>query len=128
MWNFIAGIIGNLIASAIELGFRWLWKHGSTKQLFGLQWKLSGDVWWLACDLHTVKMQPMLNNPQKVPVAISQAMSHAQAIGADQEELTWIETLSEINPADARKLQEAVDPIIAHFGKLAELNQPDFKP
>jgi len=128
MWNFIVGIIGNLVASLIVVGVNWLLKHGNPKQISALQWKLSGDVWWLACDLHTVKMQPMLNNPQKVPTAITQAEKHAQRIGADDGMLSRIEALRTINPTDARKLQEAVDPIIASFGKLAELNQPDFKP
>jgi len=128
MWNFIVGVIGNLVASLIVAGANWLLKHGSTKQISDLQWKLSGDVWWLACDLHTVKMQPMLNNPHKVPTAITQAEKHAQRIGANDGMLSRIEALRQINPTDATRLREAVDPIIHAFGKLAELNQPNFKP
>jgi hypothetical protein len=33
MWSFILGIIGNLIASAIEWGLQWLWKHRLVRQL-----------------------------------------------------------------------------------------------
>jgi hypothetical protein len=49
------------------------------------------------------------------------------AIAADQDAISRIKMLNAINPSDAKRLQEAVDPIIAHFGKLAELNQPDLK-
>ena len=128
MGNFILGIVGNLIASAIEVGFRWLWRHGQSGRIAEIRWKLSGDVWWLACDLHTIKLQPMLHHPDRVQGAISQALKHAQAIGANQDSLSRINRLIEINPTDGTKMQQEVDPIIAHFGKLAELNQSHFKP
>jgi hypothetical protein len=128
MWSFVLGIVGNLIASAIEVGFRWLWRSGQIERIAEIRWKLSADVWWLACDLHTIKLQPMLHHPDRVPDAISQALKHAQAIGADQDAISSIQTLSEINPTDATKLQQEVDPIINYFAKLAEVNQPDFNP
>jgi hypothetical protein len=91
-----------------------------------IKWNLSGNVWWFACDLHSVKLQADLGRTAKVRDAICKAQGHARTIGVDKEILAQIQKLNDIDPTDKAAIRDAVDCIIDRVGKIAAKSQPSF--
>jgi hypothetical protein len=126
LWETLIGAAGNFVFLVATLSFAYLKRQWIGKQLSRLRWGLAADVWWLACDLHSIKLQADLERPLKVRDAICKASGHAQAIGM-KDVVLQIQALYEVNPARKALVRDKVDAIIDYCGKLAELSQPNFK-
>jgi hypothetical protein len=127
-WDFLLGVVIGILSNFATLGVLYVKRHWVAKELGVINWKLSGDVWWFCCDLHSIKLQADLGRPGKVREAIDAALRHAKAIGADKDAMSQVAALRGINPADKKTIQERVDAIIDNFGKRAISSQPGFKP
>ncbi|MCU1296907.1 MAG: hypothetical protein JWO91_1185 [Acidobacteriaceae bacterium] len=92
-------------------------------------------MWWLACDLHSIKLLASLNSLEKMRIAMDKVFGHAQAFHMDEHVLSGIRKLKStfyskepLTDGDKTEIREQVDAIINYCGKLAITNQPDFKP
>ncbi|SRR6266849_3390662 len=111
-------------------GRRWF-----VKELSKIKWQQSGNVWWLACDLHSVKLLADMNRRPKMLHAIDQAIFHAGSIGIDDHVSAQLRKLKEgyaeereLTQQDKNDIRERIDALIDYCGKLAERDQPQFKP
>jgi hypothetical protein len=114
----------------------WLFgRQWFVKQLSEVKWQQSGDAWWLACDLHSIKLLADMNNIPKMRTAIGKSLGHAKSMGMDDRVLSEVQELqttytakTELTDADKEQIRQQVDTVIDRCGKLAELNQPSHKP
>jgi hypothetical protein len=128
---------GSLIAAVL-----WAKRHWIARELEKINWKRSGNMWWLACDLHSIKLLADLNYTTKEPdylrkmrIAMDNSFGHAQALHMDEQVLSGIRKLKStfyskepLTAGDKTEIREQVDAIIDYCGRLAIKNQPDFKP
>jgi hypothetical protein len=96
---------------------------------------LTGDAWWLACDLHSIKLQAQRDDLAKMREAIVKSQEHANKLGSDSYVLSRLRMLGKtyerktaITEADKKPIQEQVDAILDYCGKSAERNQRNYKP
>jgi hypothetical protein len=133
--EFIVGTLSSITAAAIVAAFLWTKRHWIARELEKINWKRSGNVWWLACDLHSIKLLASLNSLEKMRIAMDNVFGHAQALHMDEHVLSGIRKLKStfyskepLTDGDKTEICEQVDAIINYCGKLAITNQPDFKP
>ena len=134
MLNYVIGTLSSLTAAALVAGFLWAKRHWIVNALAKINWKLSGDMWWLCCDLHSIKLQAEGDRITKMHDAIKKAQDHAERMRMDDQVLSGIVKLKDtysakqtITTADKKQIEAQVDAIIDYCGKLAEGNQPDFE-
>ena len=112
--------------------FVWLFGHRwFSKELSKIKWQQSGNVWWLACDLHSIKAFANLSKPEKMLHAVDQAIHHARSIGMDDfliSRLANLRKTAESSPLKNDEIEKQIDEILDYCGKMAEKNQPDYKP
>ena len=77
----------------------------------------------------TKRMKP------KMRTAIDKSLDHAKSMGMDDHVLSEVQKLqttysakTELTNADKEQIRQQVDAIIDRCGKLADLNQPGYKP
>jgi hypothetical protein len=95
----------------------------------------SGNAWWLACDLHSIKLQADRYDLEKMRHAIKKSREHADKLRIDGYVLSQLRTLDQkylektaLTAGDKKPIQEQVDAILDYCGKLAERNQGDYEP
>lgn len=81
--EFFRGVVGNLVTAAIVSRLEWF----NPKWMIGrlLKWNLRATLWWLACDLHTIKLQASSN---RFPEMQKAASHHANAVNMGRFELS----------------------------------------
>ena len=91
-------------------------------------------MWWLCCDLHSIKLLAERERIAKMHDAIKKALDHAERMRMDNQVISGIVKLKDtysakqtITTADKKQIEAQVDAIIDYCGKLAEGNQPDFE-
>ena len=134
MLNYVIGTLSSLTAAALVAAFLWAKRRRIVNELAKINWKLSGDMWWLCCDLHSIKLLAERERIVKMHDAIKKALDHAERMRMDDQVLSGIVKLKDtysakqtITTADKKQIEAQVDAIIDYCGKLAEGNQPDFK-
>jgi hypothetical protein len=132
--ELIIGTLGSLIAAVIVSAFAWTQRHWIARELEKINWKRSGDMWWLACDLHSIKLLADMEHLEKMRVAMDKAYGHAQTLNMDDHVLSGIQKLKStyyskqpLTKLDKDDIRVQVDAIIDYCGKLASRHQPDFK-
>ena len=132
--ELFTGVLGNLISAVIVAGFLWMKRHWIARELEKINWERSGNMWWLACDLHSIKLLADLESLEKMRVAMDNAFGHAKKLHMDGRVLSGIQKLKStyyskqpLTKIDKDDVREEVDAIIDYCGKLAIKNQPDFK-
>ena len=129
-WAFLIGLASNLVTAVLL----WLNRRRIVK---GLQetWKAPGDVWWLACDLHSIKLQTDLGRVAEMKAAMRKALEHAQKLRIKGNVRASLEALPvtyadvrEFGSGDREKIRVEVDSIIDRCGRLAEFHQPGYEP
>ncbi len=130
--DYVVITLADLTAAFVAwlFGRRWF-----MKELSKIKWQQSGNVWWLACDLHSVKLLADMDRRPKMLSAIDQAIHHAGSIGIDDHVSVQLRKLKEayaeerqLTQQDKKDIQERIDALIDYCGKLAERDQPHFKP
>jgi|SRR5882724_1861935 len=132
--DYAIGTLSSLTSAVLVSAFLWAKRHWIFNALASINWKLSGDMWWLACDLHSIKLQAELGRVAKMKDAIDKAKGHAEQMHMNDQVLPGIIKLKDTYFAkqtfttdDKKQIQEQVDAIIDYCGKLAEGNQPGFR-
>src|SRR5438034_10299213 len=98
--DLLVNIAANVICGGSVIIFGYVKRRWIVEQISKIKWNLSGDVWWFACDLHSIKLQADLGRIAQVRDAICQALGHAHTIGVDDDVLLQIRKLNEIDPND----------------------------
>jgi len=132
--DYFIGTLSSLTAAALVSAFLWAKRRWILNALANINWKLSGDMWWLACDLHSIKLQAELDRVAKMKDAMDKAKGHAEQMRMNDQVLSRIVKMKDaysakqtLTKADKKQIQEQVDAIIDYCGKLAEGNQPGFR-
>src|SRR5258708_15768037 len=114
---YVIGIVSSFIASALWALLVWLNRNGLANWLAkNTNWKRSGDAWWLACELHSIKLHAGADHISRISNDISQALRHAEAMGMNDEVLSTIRELRDTYAAkqkltdpEKQQIQEQVD-------------------
>jgi len=133
--ELVIGTLGSLIAAAMFSTFLWMKRHWIARELETINWERSGNMWWLACDLHSIKELAELDSLEKMRAAMDNAFAHAKALHMDKHVLSGIQGLKSVyyskqplTTIDKKDITRQVDAIIDYCGKLAIKNQLDFQP
>jgi hypothetical protein len=124
--DFGVNVAANIAYDIALLALAYSKRHWILRQISKINWNLSGNVWWFACDLHSIKLQADLDRPARVSDAICKALGHATTIGVDNEIVTEIRKLNDIDPRNKTAITNAVDRIIGRVGEIAVKSQPNF--
>jgi len=133
---FLVGVISSFTASALWALLLWVNRNRIANALAQrIDWKRSGDAWWLACDLHTIKLQAKDGRVAKMRDAMNKALGHAERMSMNDEVISQIRKLTathgakqELTDVDKEQIRERVDAILDECGKLAGVNQPGYAP
>jgi hypothetical protein len=119
-----------VLANLATLSLVWAKRHWIVNELQTINWKRSGDAWWLACDLHSIKLQANRYDLAKMRDAIEKSHGHANKLRIDGYVLSQLRTLDNtylgktaLTEDDKKPIQEQVDAILEYCTELAELNQ-----
>jgi hypothetical protein len=135
--TFLTDTASTGIGTALAALLIWLatrdWFRG---ELAKIKWQQSGNVWWLACDLHSIKGHADLDSgPQRMLKDIDQALHHASSIAMDHFVISRLEKLRDsyvgkatFESGDKDQIHREVNALTDYCGNLAAKNQPDYKP
>lgn len=135
VYDLSVGLLSNVVAAALIAVAIWAFPRLFRAVLRKVNWKLSGDLWWLACDLHSIKLQAGLGRIPEMQRAMKKALEHARKLGMKETVLTMLRTLlhdysdrSDLSEKERTfVIREKVDRIIDYIGNLAEIGQPDYQ-
>ena len=131
--EFVVGTLSSTLAAIIVAFVLWMKRHWIARELEKINWKRSGNMWWLACDLHSIKLLADLDSLEKMRVAMDKSFDHAKALHMDKHALSEIRRLKStyyskqpLTKIDKDDIERHVDAILDYCGRLAIKNQPDF--
>jgi hypothetical protein len=133
--DFLVNVLAGLFLIGLSAFVAWVKPKWARAILRKINWRLSGDLWWLACDLHSIKLQAALGRIPEMKSAIEHARGHAENLGMKGDVLSMIDKMRDkyrnaagLTQHELTKVREESDAIIDYVGKLAELGQPNYKP
>ena len=134
-YDMAIGLLSNFVAAGVIALLAWFKPQWTRRILRKINWRLSGDLYWLACDLHSIKLQAGLGRISEMRSAIEHALGHAKNLGMKRDVISKIEILRDkyrntvaLPQHEVSQVREESDAIIDYVGKLAELGQPDYEP